>query len=76
MGGVPWVGVPGEMKFPHLLTPLQLLSVCELVSASSCEAQIQSENQLFLFMRPGPLDPVEVTSLRLDIPNTAGPLSE
>lgn len=64
------LGVPWKIKFPHLLTPFQLLLVCESPTASSCEAQIQSDNQLFLLNEiifPGSyLHPVDFPSQKLE----------
>lgn len=41
------LGIPWEVKLPHLLRPLRCLFTCESITASCREAQIHSDHQLF-----------------------------
>lgn len=63
-----------EPQIPSQLTQPQLLFVCESLTASSCEAQIQSDTQLFLLNKISSprsyLCPVEFPSAKLEHPKT------
>lgn len=64
------LGVPWEVKSPHLLTQLQFPFKYESIITSNWEAQIQSDNELLLLNEISfpwsCLCPVDIPSQRLE----------